>query len=179
MEPTSFLALLAQTRTPTERAAILGRATPHYCRTRLLTVTTLEAATAVVARATALEGGSLDPVAAAWAARTPNPVTRARQREQGRALLRLTGLGSAHLPRAVALGAVAAKSDISAEDLARMVGFDDIQAVLESADPAEGRAWGAGLLADVKNMAAQVAHMVDPAQIPATGAELVRYAVAR
>lgn len=179
MEPTSFLALLAQTRTPTERAAILGRATPHYCRTRLLTVTTLEAATAVVARACALQGASLDPVAAAWAARTPNPVTRARHREQGRQLLRLTGLGTAHLPRAVAMGAIAARSDISAEDLARMVGFDDVQAVLESADPAEGRAWAAGLLADVRNMAAQVSHMVDPAEIPATGAELVQYAVAR
>jgi len=178
MEPTSFLALLAQTRTPTERAAVLGRATPGYCRTRLLTVTTLDAATAVVARAAALEGNSLDPVAAAWAARTPNPVTRARHREQGRNLLRLTGLGTAHLPRAVAVGAVAARSDISAEDLARMVGFDDVQAVLESADPAEGRAWAAGLLHDVRNMAAQVCHMVDPAEIPATGAELVRYAAA-
>jgi hypothetical protein len=77
------------------------------------------------------------------------------------------------------MGAVAARSDISAEDLARMVGFDDVQAVLESADPAEGRAWAAGLLADVRNMAAQVSHMVDPAEIPATGAELVHYAVAR
>jgi urease accessory protein len=179
MEPTSFLALLAQTRTPTERAAVLGRAAPGYCRTRLLTVTTLDAATAVVARARSLEGGSLDPVAAAWAARTPNPITRARHREQGRALLRLTGLGTAHLPRAVAMGIVAARSDISAEDLARMIGFDDVQAVLESADPAERRAWAAGLLADVRRMAAQVAHMVDPVEIPATGADLVHYAVAR
>jgi urease accessory protein len=171
MEPKSFLGLLADTRAESAVTAH-GPATPTYCRMRLLTVTTVEAATAVVARAVALEGRSLRHVADAWAARTPNPVTRARQRERGRDLLELSGLAAQPLPRAVAIGALAADAGISAEDLARMVGYDDVQAVLSGADPAQAHAWTAALVADVREMAAQVAHLVDPDAIPATGADL-------
>ncbi len=174
MEPTTFLGLLARTRT--EPGAAPDQAVPTYCRMRLLTVITVEAATAVVARAAALDGRALHPVAEAWAARTPNPVTRARQHERGRALLELGGLTSGPLPRAVAIGALAAEAGITAEDTARMVGYDDVQAVLAQADPAAARAWTAALVSDIREMAAQVAHLVDADAIPATGADLTALA---
>ena len=172
MEPTVFLDLLARSRNEL-LAPAMGGATPSYCRTRLLTVTTVEAATAVVARAYAVAGRRLDAVIEAWRVRTPNPVTRARLNDLGRRLLDEAGHPAGQTPRAVALGLIAASGGIEAEDLARMIGFDDVQAVLSTADPGDGHAWAAALVADIRTMAAQVAHLEDPAAIPATGAELL------
>lgn len=168
MDAQAFLGLLAQTRPEAP-----GGATPAHCRARLLTVTTVDAATAVVARAASLAGRPLTPVVEAWAARTPNPVTRARHRDRGRALLELGGFDAAPIPRPVAIGMLAAEVGIEAEDLARMVGFDDVRAVLADAHPADGHAWAAALIGDVRAMASQVAHLVDPDRIPATGAALL------
>ncbi|HRD59739.1 MAG TPA: urease accessory protein UreF, partial [Nocardioides sp.] len=53
---------------------------PAYVRSRLATVVRTEATTAVVARHHALAGSSLDPVEAAWAARTPSDAMRATAR---------------------------------------------------------------------------------------------------
>lgn len=176
MDAQRFLGLLAQTRPDTGKSGSLGKATPTYCRTRLLTVTTVDAATAVVARATVRSGAPLSPVVDAWTVRTPNPITRARHREQGKALLELAGLEPTPLPRAVAMGVLAARADFEPEDLARLVGFDDVQGVIAAAHPADVRAWSAALVKDVRAMAAQVAHLVDPDRIPATGADLLALA---
>lgn len=178
MEATEFLSLLARTRVEAAGHA-LGDATPGYCRARLLTVTTVEAATAVVARAHALEGRPLERVTDAWSARTPNPITRARLREQGTLLLVYAGHTPAPLPRAVAAGVAAARGGIGAEDLARMIGFDDVQNVLAPAHPADAHAWSAGVLADVRMMAAQVAGLTETFSIPASGADLTVYAQAQ
>jgi urease accessory protein len=156
-----------------------GEATPGYCRTRLLTVTTVEAATAVVAREYVVAGRPLDPVVEAWTARTPNPITRAQLNERGRELLREAGYPARLMPRAVAMGVIAAGGGVDAENLARMVGFDDVQAVLGSAHPADAHAWTAALVGDVRAMAEQVANLVDPDSIPATGAALMVPAMMR
>lgn len=172
MQPTTFLALLAGTHAETEDGSAHDASTPSRCRLRLLTVTTVEAATAVVARAAVLAGEPLDAVVDAWSARTPSPVSRAVLREQGRALLLRGGLTPLPLPRAVAIGVLAAESGIGAEDLARLVGYDDVRATLAGAHPSDHRAWTAALVADVRAMAASVAHLADPQAIPASGAPL-------
>lgn len=161
-------------------------ALPAYCRTRLATVARTEAATAVVARHHALAGLSLDAVEAAWAARTPSDAMRDTARSLGRGLLRLAtrawpsavaGWSSADRPpRPVVLGAIAAHTGLEADDLARVVGYDDVQTVLSAAlkllplDPAETATWCVELLPDIDRLAEEVAGLARPADIPATGA---------
>ncbi|MFT4264232.1 MAG: urease accessory UreF family protein, partial [Nocardioides sp.] len=96
-----LLMLLADARLPvaghTQSAglepAVLGGLregqVPAYLHARLGTVTTVEAATAVVALHHLRQGLPLDPVVAAWAARTPSPALRRVSRTQGHALHRL------------------------------------------------------------------------------------------
>jgi urease accessory protein len=182
MDPARVLGLLAQARTEAAVARLEPPSdpdnTPYVARTRLLTVTTVEAATAVVARAVSLAGSPLDEVVAAWSARTPNPVTRARSRAQGRALLKAA---AAHLPKLrveaiphpVALGVVAAAAGLPADDLARLVGYDDVEAVLEGADTTDALVWRHALMDDIVAMASRIAHLVDPERIPATGAPML------
>ena len=182
MDSSRVLSLLAQARTETS----VDRPTPphdpdntpYVARARLLTVTTVEAATAVVARAVSLERQPLDDVVSAWSARTPNPVTRAHSRAQGGALLKAA---AAHLPRIrvealpqpVALGVVAAAAGVSADDLARIVGYDDVEAVLAGADSTDALVWRHALIDDIVAMADRIAHLVDPERIPATGAPML------
>jgi urease accessory protein len=172
MEAIAFLELLAATRLPKELVVTPGVRPPDQCRTRLLTVTTVDAATAVVARSVALGGGDLGPVADAWAARTPDPAVREVSDERGAEVLARAGLDARPASRPVALGVVAAGAGIGAEDLARMVAFDDVQAVLAGEDDTESRARTAGLLPDIRDLARQLARLDHPARIPATGAPL-------
>jgi len=172
MEPLAFLELLARTRLPSEFVVVPGVRAPDQCRARLLTVTTVDAATAVVARDVALGGGDLEDVADAWAARSPDPALRHVSRERGSEVLDAAGLASEPVPRPVALGVVAAHAGVQAEDLARMVAYDDVQAVLVDEDAAEAHAWTAGLLPYIRSLARQLATVDDPARIPATGAPL-------
>jgi urease accessory protein len=162
---------------------------PAYCRLRLSTVVRTEAATAVVARHHAWVGAPLDPVEAAWAARTPSDAMRATSRALGRGLLRLTRRAwplaaagwplDAAPPRPVVLGAVAAETGLSSESLARVVAYDDVQTVLAAGlkllplDPADAAAWCVTLLPDVDRLAADLAGLTEPAHIPATGAPLI------
>ena len=162
---------------------------PAYCRSRLATVTRTEAATAVVARHHAWLQAPLQPVEAAWAARTPSDAMRATSRSLGRGLLRLARKAwpeaVAHWPtdyqppRPLVLGAIAAETGLAAVDLARVVGYDDVQTVLAAAlkllplDPADAATWCVGLLPDVDTLAAEVADLTDPADIPATGSPLI------
>lgn len=162
---------------------------PSYCRTRLATVVRTEAATAVVARHHAWLALPLDPVEAAWAARTPSDAMRATSRMLGRGLLRLARrtwpvavagwTADARPPRPVVLGAIAAEAALTAENLARVVAYDDVQTVLAAAlkllplDPAEAAAWCVSLLPDIDALAVSVAELTDPAAIPATGSPLI------
>lgn len=187
MDPARLLGLLAQVRSTLsgERLTPLDPDdTPYVARTRLLTVTTVEAATAVVARAHAKAEDSLDAVVTAWSARVPNPVARARSRAQGRALLKaaadlLPGIHVEALPLPVALGVVAAAAGLAADDLARLVGYDDVEAVLLDADETDALVWRHALIDDIVAMADGIAHLVDPERIPATGAPMVAWATAR
>lgn len=180
MDETWMLRLLARGR-PVRACRVEGgdETTVYRCRARLLTVTTVDAATAVVARAVAATGGDLGAVSEAWAARTPNPITRSRSARAGSELLahaardirELRGR-VAPLPRPVAAGVIAAHIGLAAEPLARMVGYDDLQGELSGTQPADAQVWTQALLPDVKALAAQVAHLTDATRIPATGAEL-------
>jgi len=182
MDPARLLSLLAQARSEASVGGITPPhdpdSTPYVARTRLLTVTTVEAATAVVSRAASLEHRSLDPVVGAWSARTPNPVTRAVSRAQGKALLKaaathLPGIRAEALPLPVALGVVAAAMGFSPDDLARLVGLDDVEALLVGADTTDALVWRHALMDDIVAMADRIAHLVDPDRIPATGAPMV------
>ena len=160
-----------------------------YARDRLRTVVRVDAGTAVVARSMALSG--VDPLLAEphWAARTPSPVLRSASRRMGRGYLRLAArvwpAVGAYLPpdaeiaRPVVLGVVAAVAGLSAEQTARLAGYDDVQTVAAAAlkllpvDPLEATGWVTSLHPDIERMAADLTDLTDPARIPAPGAPLI------
>ena len=121
---------------------------PDYLGVRLRTVTEVEAATAVVARHRWLTEAAeriraVPGVDAAW--RVRDDLRRAAERfgPLGRSYLRTAGtvwpldaLSQANggvWCRPVVLGATAAEARISAAELARLVGFEDVQTVLSAA----------------------------------------------
>src|SRR4051794_6680352 len=130
---------------------------PAYCRARLATVVRTEAASAVVARHHSLAGHPLAPVEVARAARTPSDAMRDTSRLLGRGLLRLARrawpsavagwVAGARPPRPLVLGAIAAHQGLPSVELARVVAYDDVQAVLSAAlkllplDPVETTVW--------------------------------------
>lgn len=197
--PSLLLALLGDARLPSGghtqsaglepalRAGTSSAQVPAYLRARLRTVTRVEAGAAVVARAVAADGGDLAEVEAAWAARTPSQALRANGRRLGRGYLRvLQTLWPGPVdPRArtwsrpVVLGLLAHRAGMGPADLARLVGYDDVQTVtaallkLQPQDPLLIAAWVKDLLPDIDEMAAQVAHLHTPGQIPAHGAPLI------
>lgn len=164
---------------------------PGYLRTRLATVTRVEAGASVVALHHLRHDLPLGPVEEAWAARTPSPAMRGTSRAQGRALLRLAvrlwpgdaaviALAATTLPpRPLVLGAVAAAGMLSPRSLARLVGYDDVQTVAAAAlklvplDPAEVTGWVLDTLGTVDDLAEGVAHLTTPAGIPATSAPVI------
>jgi urease accessory protein len=161
---------------------------PAYCRTRLSSVARTEAATAIVSRHRANQLLPLAVVEQHWAARTPSDAMRTSSRQLGRGLVRL----AQHLwpgapalvalealdnpPRPVVLGAIAAAVGLSAEDLARVVGYDDVQTVVAAAlkllplDPAVTTSWVWDLLPEVEALARELADLTEPIDIPAQGA---------
>lgn len=161
---------------------------PLYIAARLGTAVRVEAGAAVVARHHLAHGLPLAPVVAAWAARTPSPALRRTSRAQARALLRLCGrlwpdsdaiaalVGLPGAPRPLALAAAAVAVGLPGDALARVVGYDDVQTVAAAAlkllplDPADCTGWVHDALPLVTEVADAVAHLVDPADIPATAA---------
>ena len=162
---------------------------PAYVRTRLRSVTLVEAGTAVVARSAAatLSAGALADVEEAWAARTPSAPLREASRHQARALLHLAARVWPDAPsvrlvrrlgggsRALALGALAADLGLEPGPLARLVGYDDVQTVCAAAlklaplDPAVTTGWVSAALPEVAGLAAEVVDLTCPDQIPAVG----------
>jgi len=192
-----LLMLLADARLPaaghtqsgTVEAALAHGLTPHdvpaYLRTRLCSVTLVEAGTAAVACHRTARGASLAEVDVAWAARTPSAAVRRASRGQGRALRRLAErlwpaaldpITEAPSPsRATVLGAIAAHLGLGPGPLARLVGYDDVQTVcaavlkLAPLDPAVATGWVADALPAIAVLADKVAGITAPGQIPAVG----------
>ncbi len=165
---------------------------PSFVELRLRTVVRTEAATAVVARAVTLgrgpDGGTLDHVQRAWAARTPSAAMRRTSRTLGRALARLAPrlLPAPELlvlplepARPVVLGAVAALCGLDAASTARLVAYDDVQTVVSAAlkltplDPAEATGWVVGAFAHVTACVEAVSHLSDPADLPTRNAPVL------
>lgn len=161
---------------------------PLYIAARLQSVVRVEAGTAVVARGHLLGGRPLEPVARAWAARTPSPALRAASRTQARAFLRVSGrlwpdsryVGTVTAlpgaPRPLALAAAAATVGLGPGSLARLVGYDDVQTVASAAlkllplDPATATGWVHDALLAVATLAEEVADLREPQAIPAAAA---------
>lgn len=169
---------------PALQAGMPAGAVDRFIRTRLETVTEVEAGTAVVARAVELSGGDLAAVESAWAARTPSRALRDNAHQLGRGQSRLLATlwpaernhHGARYCRAIVLGVTAARAGLDAHDTARLVGYDDLQAVtsallkLEPGDPVEVAALTRDLLSEVEAMADRVAGLTAPEQIPAHAA---------
>lgn len=205
--PHLVLAMLADARLPTGshahsaglEPAILGGLSdrgrriddiPAFARSRLRTVTATEAGAAVVARNHWLDGRPLADVEDAWSARTPSAAVRAAACQLGRGYLRLAhGLwpdemraafrpGSAP-PRPLVLGVIGAVTDLSARQVAQLVGYDDVQTIASAAlklvplDPVVATRWVLHLHPAIDAMADEVQHLTDPARIPARGAPVL------
>lgn len=196
-----LLATLADSRLPsgghTQSAGLepalrggLDRADiPAYLAARLRTVTAVEAGTAVVARHVARAGEDLRAVEEAWAARTPSPALRESSRRLGRGYLRLLDrLWPADdsgpprptvVSRPVALGLLAARVGLDAENVARLVGYDDAQTVASATlklvpiDPVTTTRWVLDAHPLIEGLVARVAHLTEPRTIPADSAPLV------
>ena len=165
---------------------------PDYLRARLRTLTEVEAAVAVVTRHRWLasspsdRSAALAVVDAAWRARTPSDALREAADLLGRSYARLAAaLWPLDLDptrpgcRAVVVGATAAAAGLGAADVARLVGFDDVQMVVSAAlklrpfDPALGVRWSLAAGTEVELMVNRVAGLTSVAQIPAPSAPLI------
>jgi urease accessory protein len=163
---------------------------PDYIEARLRTVTEVEAAAAVVARHRWLttaepRTSAMREVDAAWRVRTLSDALREASDLLGRSYLRtaaavwpLAALSAdtAAWCRAVVLGATAAVAGLSASEVARLVGFEDVQTVIAAAlklqpfDPSQGVAWAAASGVEVEALVARVSGFTSTAEIPAHGA---------
>ena len=161
---------------------------PLYLAARLQSVVRVEAGTAVVALRHLTQHRPVEPVARAWAARTPSPALRKASRTQARAFLRISGRlwpASPHVaavgalagaPRPVAVAAAAATVGLSVRSLARLIGYDDVQTVASAAlkllplDPATAAGWVHDALPAIAELAEQVADLHQPEHVPAHAA---------
>ncbi|WP_270407410.1 urease accessory protein UreF [Brachybacterium paraconglomeratum] len=162
-------------------------ATGDYLSGRMATIVPVEAGTAVVARHLARHGGDLDRLHREWAARTPSRAQREVTLALGDGLRRLAaGLwptavppAGARRPRPIVLGLIAAAAGLDAEDLVRLVAYDDAQTVaaallkLEPGDPREATALVLAACAHLEPRVAELAALTDPARIPCAGAPLI------
>ena len=178
---------------------------PDYLRVRLRTVTEVEAAAAVVARQRWLatstteailpltHGGNasiveaMREVDAAWRVRTLSDALREASDLLGRSYLRTAAavwdlgplLTGEVWCRAVVLGATAASAGLSPAELARLVGFEDVQTVIAAAlklepfDPSQGVRWAVEAAAEVEHLVERVQAARTTADIPAHSAPLI------
>ena len=127
----------------------------------------------------------------AWRARTVSPALRENAEVLGRGYARLvTGLwpdapASAALravrrpTRAVAIGVAGALAGLDGAQVARLIGYDDAQTVaaaalkLDPLDPLVATGWVVGAADHINRMAASVAALTRPADIPAAAAPLI------
>lgn len=167
---------------------------PDYLRARLTTVTEVEAAAAVVARHRWLSTPDvrrLAEVDRAWRVRTASAALRDASDLLGRSYLRLAAtvwprlapLAVDRTPwcRAAVIGATAAEAGLTAEQAARLIGFDEVQTVTAAAlklqpfDPAVAVAWSLAAGDLVETMVSRVAGLTEPDEIPAYAAPQIEH----
>ncbi len=180
-------------------AMVQGRLTaaeiPDYLRARMRTVTATEAGTAVLSRRAWLTGGAgaVDDVTAHWAARTPSHHARDASQRLGRGYARLAlrlwprelsadessaraCRADLRYPRPVVLGVIAAATGLDADDLVRLVAYDDVQTVAAAAlkllplDPVETARWLLDLEPEITSLVEVAADLTDVTDLPAHGA---------
>ena len=199
-DPDLLLALLADARLPVgahtqsaglEPAVVHGGVAladvPAFLHGRLRTVAAVEAGTAVVARHHVLTGLDLAAVEDAWAARTPSAPLREASRTLGRGYLRMAGrvwphpvwLTLGRTPaRPLVLGALAAVAGLDAARLIRLCVHDEAATVGAAAlkllptDPVDTVTWAVTAHEVAASLAADLAALTDPDDIPAAGAPL-------
>lgn len=160
-----------------------------YVAARIRTVVLVEAGTAVVARALGPSSPGLDRLRAEWAARTPSRAQREVAGALGDGLRRAADVlwpGAVPVPdqrdgpwpRPIVLGLVAAAAGLGAEDLVRLVAYDDAQTIasallkLEPGDPRAAAALVLEACALLEPCVAELAALTDPTHIPCAGAPL-------
>ena len=137
----------------------------------------------------AAAGSGLAVVERAWAARTPSEVLRGVSRRQGRAYLRLAARvwpgvllhlrADSEVARPVVVGVIGGVTGVSAEQVARLVAYDDVQTVVAASlkllpvDPADAASWLAGLHDDIERLVTDVAPLTEVDKLPADGAPLI------
>lgn len=163
-----------------------------YMCTRMETVTRVEAGTAVITRHSALDrsgsAAGLEALEAEWAARTPSAALREIAVALGAGLARIGTslwpqtnevLRGRHMPRPIVLGVIAAFAGISADDLVRLVAYDDAQTVaaamlkLEPTDPIRVTGWVLDACAAMEVYVADLSMLTHPVALPAAGAPLI------
>ncbi|TCO34188.1 urease accessory protein [Kribbella steppae] len=128
-------------------------------------------------------------VEGAWAARTPSQVLRGVSRRQGRAYLRLAARvwpdvlrylkRDSEVARPIVVGVIGGVTGLSAEQVARLVAYDDVQTVVAASlkllpvDPADAATWLAGLHDDIERLVTDVAPLTEIDKLPADGAPLI------
>lgn len=186
------------------RHGLAANEVADYMRTRMATVVRVEAGTAVIARHLASEGppdddtvgreraaAVLDRLAALeaeWAARTPSAALREIAVALGAGLARIgqtiwpqtaAVLRPRPLPRPIVLGVIAACAGIGADDLVRLVAYDDAQTVaaavlkLEPTDPIRVTGWVLDACAEMEDSVSELSRLTRPEALPASGAPLI------
>ena len=186
---------------PAIRAGLPAESIPAYIRARLRTVTTVEAGAAVVARSRTLTGttdlaADLAKVDLAWRARTVSPAMRETAALLGRgyvrllstmwpaapavaALATLPGTNRGGTGRAVVLGVAATLAGLSADQLVRLIGYEEAQTVaaaalkLEPLDPMDATGWVIDVQPEIERMVDELSSITEVADIPAVGAPLI------
>lgn len=160
-----------------------------YLASRMHTLVPVEAGTAVVARGLARSPSALERVRAEWAARTPSRAQREVAEALGDGLRRAADVlwpgavppptrRDRPWPRPIVLGLVAAAAGLEAEDLVRLIAYDDAQTVaaallkLEPGDPRVAAALVLEACALLETRVAELAALKDPTHIPCDGAPL-------
>jgi len=131
---------------------------------------------------------ALSEVDAAWVARTVSPALRETSVLLGRGYLRLisrlwpgsagaTAVAAIRRPgRAVAVGVAAALAGLTAEQLVRLVAYDDVQTVaaatlkIEPLDPVVATGWVVAAADEIERMVGNLAQLTALDEIPAFGA---------
>jgi urease accessory protein len=79
----------------------------------------------------------------------------------------------------VVVGVIGGVTGLSAEQVARLVAYDDVQTVVAASlkllpvDPADAASWLAGLQDDIERLVTDVAPLTEIDKIPASGAPLI------
>ncbi len=156
----------------------------EYLATRMRILVPIEAGTAVLARHLAQDPAALESLRAEWAARTPSRAQREIAEALGQGLARLAAVqwpgavppAERPWPRPMVLGLIAAATGLDAEELVRLVAYDDAQTVaaallkLEPGDPRTAVALVLDACALMDPCAAELAALEDPAHLPCAGA---------